>query len=131
MLKSLIKRLSAWLVRLSHAVDRLAPQRAGLTREVTIAGLRITAHEITVAEIYNWLRDLRKATEFDSIDALLFAEQEVSLSDLVLMSNASRATLQSIPPSELLLLVEKVKEANPFFFQLRRRWIALENQASL
>jgi hypothetical protein len=117
----LITGVKAWLVRISHAFGAHFNQPAGLTRIVEIAGLTITARELTVLEVRKWFRELRSQKPFDVVDTFLFAEQGITVSDLIRMTNASRRTIESLPPSLLLELALAIKEMNPFFFRLRQR----------
>jgi hypothetical protein len=119
--------IKAWLVRVSHAFNSAFVQPAGLTRKLDIDGLVITARELTVIEVRKWLRNLRNQKEFDVIDHFLFAEQGISITDMVSMSDASRSTIESLPPSRLLELALAIKEMNPFFFQLRQRLETIGN----
>jgi uncharacterized membrane protein (UPF0136 family) len=116
-----LNRAQAWLVRTGHAFGTHFNQPAGLTRIVEIAGLTITARELTVLEVRKWLRELRSQKPFDVIDTFLFAEQGITVSDLIRMTNASKRTIESLPPSLLLELALAIKEMNPFFFRLRQR----------
>jgi hypothetical protein len=120
-----IKRLIAWLVLLIGQALSTAARPAGMWREVEVDGQVIIAHEITVAEMRQWLLDMRKAENFDVLDALLFREHEVSIKDLLLMSSATRAFIEGTTATELAKLVAAVKEVNPFFFQFRQALNAL------
>jgi hypothetical protein len=116
----MLKRFRAWLIfQISQAIPRL-PRPAGLQREVVVGDITIIAFEITVAEMRRWLVDTQKAVVFDLIGATLFKQHEVTVNDLVLMSTATRPLIESCTASELVKLVEAVKEANPFFFQFRQ-----------
>lgn len=116
----LIKRFIAWLVVLVSQALSTAARPAGMWREVEVDGQVIVAHEITVAEMRQWLLDMRKAEDFALLDNLLFREHEVSIKDLVLMSSATRAFIEGTTATELAKLVAAVKEVNPFFFQFRQ-----------
>jgi hypothetical protein len=118
-----LKTLLAWLTTVSRG---MAVERAGLKIEVDLNGLIVTAHEATVIEIRNWLKGLVSARPFDNIDQLLFQAEDVTLTDLVNLSDASRTTLESLPPSLLIKLAEAVKEANPFFFRYRQTLFKLD-----
>jgi hypothetical protein len=121
----LIKRLIAWLVVVISQALSTATRPAGMWREVEVDGQVIIAHEVTVAEMRQWLLDMRKAEEFALLDNLLFREHEVSIKDLVLMSSATRAFIEGTTATELAKLVAAVKEVNPFFFQFRQALNAL------
>jgi hypothetical protein len=115
-----LKRLIAWLIiQIGQAIPA-APRPAGMQREVVVDGVSITAFEITVAEMRRWLVDARQAVEFDLLGVTLFKQYEVTVDDLVLMSTATRAFIEGATGSELVKLVEAIKEANPFFFQFRQ-----------
>jgi hypothetical protein len=127
MMLRLIKRFIAWLVLLIGQALTTAARPAGMWREVGVDGQVIIAHEITVAEMRQWLLDMRKAEEFVLLDNLLFREHEVSINDLLLMSSATRAFIEGTTATELAKLVAAVKEVNPFFFQFRQALNALNH----
>jgi hypothetical protein len=116
----LIKRIIAWLVLLIGQALSTVARPAGMWREVEVDGQIIVAHEITVAEMRQWLLDMRKAENFDVLDAVLFRDHAVSIKDLVLMSSATRAFIEGSTATELVKLVTAIKEVNPFFFQFRQ-----------
>ena len=88
----------------------------------------VTFHELTVAEIRNWLASLEKSEEkaIDFISEGLM--EEGSLSDIELMSDLSMKDLDQMAPSEIDALLALCRELNPRFFTLRNRLI-LASQA--
>jgi hypothetical protein len=120
-----LKRLIVWLIIQIGQAMPVAPRPAGMRREIVVDGVAIIAFEITVAEMRSWLVAARQAVEFDVLGATLFKQHEVTVDDLVLMTTASRAFIEGATGSELVKLVEAVKETNPFFFQFRQDLKAL------
>lgn len=99
----------------------------GITKTIEAGGGSITARELTVMEIRNWLRQQSgiDSKPFDMVDELLFSDHQVTVNDLLMMSDASAEVIYSLPPSEVLLLISACREVNPVFFQLRHRLTAL------
>lgn len=122
MLKAL-KLLRACLTSVSLGMAR---EHSGHKIEVDLDGVIITVHEATVMEIRSWLKSLREAKTFDVIDSMLFEAEEVTISDLVRLSDAPRSIIESFPPSQLIKLAQAVKEANPFFFRFRQNLFKLD-----
>jgi hypothetical protein len=116
----LFNRFIAWLVLLISQAVSIAARPAGMWREVEVSGQIIVAHEITVAEMRQWLVGMQTAASFNVLDATLFRDYEVSINDLVLMSSATRSFIEATTATELAKLVAAVKEVNPFFFQFRQ-----------
>jgi hypothetical protein len=122
-----LKRLWAWLIIQISLVIPSTPRPAGLQRDVVVDGISITAYEITVAEMRRWLVATQAAADFDLLGAMLFKQHEVTIDDLVLMSSATRVFIEGSTGSELVKLIDAVKETNPFFFQFRQSLKALAN----
>lgn len=116
----LIKRFIAWLVLLISQALTTAARPAGMWREVEVDGQVITAYELTVGEMRSWLVTASAPREFNLLDRMLFKEHEVTVDDLVLMSTATRAFIETTTASELAKLAEAVRDTNPFFFQFRQ-----------
>lgn len=120
MMLRLIKRFIAWLVLLISHAFTTAARPAGMWREVEVDGQVITAYELTVGEMRSWLVTASDPREFNLLDRMLFKEHEVTVDDLVLMSTATRAFIETTTASELAKLAEAVRDTNPFFFQFRQ-----------
>ncbi|HAT48859.1 MAG: hypothetical protein HQL07_03875 [Nitrospirae bacterium] len=90
------------------------------TKTLDLDGIAITVHELTVAEVRNWEADLSdKERKFDLVSESLM--DNVSLSDIVRMSNATMPMLDSMTPSMVDEIIAVAKELNPHFFTMRGR----------
>ena len=99
----------------------------GRTKKVEVAGVQVTARELSVEEIYHWFSKaesrMNSATESkekpDSVAALLF--ESVTYDDLEVITDITQTLWKSAYPSEIEVLIEAVKEINPHFFAMRAR----------
>lgn len=81
-----------------------------------IGELDVVCRELTVGQ----LRGMAQAViDGDLVDAYLFAD--LRLSDLPQMCNLSRDQIDGMRPSDLRVVVEACKEANPDFFAMLAR----------
>lgn len=85
---------------------------------IELNGGPVAVKELTVGEIRAWLRDTSQASA-DLIDALLV--DEVSISDLMRMTDLTAERMDELRPSDLNRLRDAAKEVNPDFFKLRGR----------
>jgi hypothetical protein len=92
-----------------------------LTKEVQIGERRITARELTLAEVRAWLADL-SGVAADLIGDDLF--DGITLGELTRLCDLPAADAESMTPSELQFVVDACREANPHFFGLRARLLA-------
>ena len=103
----------------------------GRTRSVEIAGGTVTARELTVQEIYDWLRDTEarldaslSAPEMpDAIATALF--DGTPLPDLQRMSDITEEAWRTAYPSEIEALIGACRELNAHFFSFRGRMGAI------
>ena len=98
---------------------------AGLTRQVEVGGMMVTAHEMTTLQTRNWLKAQSRAADFDVVDSMLFERFEVTAADMLAMSDITRRQLDAITPSMAEGLAAAIKEVNPHFFQMRQRLIGI------
>lgn len=85
-----------------------------------IGDLDVICRELTVGQ----LRGMVQA-EIDGDLVADFLFQDVRLADLQQLCNLSREQLEGLRPSELRLVVEACKEANPDFFEMLARVAAV------
>ncbi|MOA28740.1 hypothetical protein D3C78_1497050 [compost metagenome] len=83
----------------------------------------VTVRELTVGEIRAWMKRMAEAGDTDVVGDLLL--EEVSLSDLLQMCDASRELLDALTPRQLRELYSACEEVNRDFFALRGRVEAL------
>ncbi|WP_443191402.1 hypothetical protein [Pseudomonas indica] len=76
----------------------------------------IICRELTVSSIRGMLSH---AMTSDIVNEALF--DDIRLSDLVFMTNLEKEEIEEILPSELRLIVDGCKEANPDFFGMLAR----------
>lgn len=93
-----------------------------LTREVQIGDRRISVKELTVAEVRRWLQEAEGELRSDIVDLFLFSD--VTVPDLVRLSDLNREAMEQMTPSELQQVIDVAKELNPDFFALRARLAA-------
>lgn len=87
-------------------------------------GQRVCCMELTVGQV----RGLLQATPGnDLVDELLL--EEVRLPDLPLFTGLKLGDLEQMLPSDLEVLVEGCKEANPSFFRMLAKVASLRNPA--
>lgn len=88
------------------------------TMEVTVSGRTFTVHEMTVADVRKWLRDVESGTaQVDPVGEFVIAD--CSVGDLARMCHVPAAEFDAFRPSELSPLVEAAKKLNPHFFGVR------------
>lgn len=93
-----------------------------MTRTVELEGRSVHLRELTVAEVRQWLLDLKArqpAETIDEVHALLF--EDIDLADLVRMSDITLEQLDELPPSAIDKLIAAAKTVNSHFFGLRKR----------
>lgn len=91
-----------------------------LSKTSKAGGLGISCRELSVQEIRDWLKNLSEGIDDpDPVGDTLI--EAVSLADLMRMSNATPAQLDSLAPSQLRALAADCKEVNSDFFALRER----------
>ena len=103
----------------------------GRTKKVEVAGVQVTARELSVEEIYHWLGGLESRFDTamgapampDAIGAGLF--DSVTLDDLYTTTTLDEATWRAAYPSEIEGLIAVVQELNPNFFAFRARMGAI------
>lgn len=75
-------------------------------------------HHPTIFEIKAHF-DKRKKAELDPVGDLLF--EECTLADLVYLTSLTAEELDAMRPSEIQLIIDEVREANPQFFAMTAR----------
>lgn len=94
--------------------------------KIEIAGRLITARELTVREMREWFQELKTMADAEKVDVignLLF--DGVSLETMRKMTDLKEEETGQFTPSELVVLLEKLKEVNPCFFDLLARLKAM------
>ena len=99
----------------------------GRTKKVEVAGVQVTARELSIEEIYHWLgaaearfdAAINAEKKPDAVGAMLL--DTLTLDDLMLTSDLTEVTWRKAYPSEMDTLIDAVKEVNPHFFALRER----------
>lgn len=95
---------------------------------VEIAGQTVLVRELTVAEIRQWLANLKAdVAKEDSLSLILF--DDVTFGDLRLMTDLTDEQLASATPSELRQVADKIKAVNSHFFAFRGRLSAMGEKA--
>lgn len=89
-----------------------------------VGDIDVICRELTVGQLRGMVQT---DIEGDLVADFLF--QEARLSDLQKMSSLSREQLEGLRPSELRLVVDACKEANPDFFEMLAR-VAAARKAS-
>lgn len=86
---------------------------------------RVGEHEVVCRELT--VGQLRGLVAMDTAGELVgdFLFAEVRLSDLTRMTNLSTGQIEGLTPSELRVVVEACKEANPDFFAMLARLASL------
>lgn len=93
-----------------------------LSTPIVIDGVTVgNAHEITPAEMLQWLDDIEASTDADIVDLLLLEEEGVSIGDLARLTDIQRDALYGMAPSMLVEVVRVAKERNKHFFGMRAR----------
>ena len=87
------------------------------TRAVDLPCGKVTARELTVAEVRTWLVEVEAGTEVDPLGSMIF--DDCSLSDLARMSDVDPAALEGLTYGELAPLRAACKMLNPHFFRVR------------
>lgn len=87
------------------------------TRAVDLLCGKVTARELTVAEVRTWLVEVEAGTEVDPLGSMIF--DDCSLSDLARMSDVDPAALEGLTYGELAPLRDACKMLNPHFFRVR------------
>lgn len=78
------------------------------------------ARELTLDELRAWLEAVPSRTG-DAVVDDLFAEQDLALSDIPVFSDLDPDALGGFAPSELVPLVDAIREVNALFFATWRR----------
>ena len=92
---------------------------------VTINGRDITVREFSISEIRAWFKALTSQTpgNVDLIGELLF--DDISMRELLLLTDVNPVTLESISPSTLAPLIDAVIAANQHWVACRRKIVEL------
>lgn len=90
---------------------------------VTVSGKSIRTHELTVAEVREWIKNAAREAGVDLVDNLLF--DDFALSDFKVFTNLTEEEVDALTPSELRKVIDAVKEANPHFFELRMTLVTM------
>lgn len=90
-----------------------------VVKTVPACGRDVTVSELTVGEIRAWLAGAAAGDDADVVDVALF--EEVTLTDLLRMTDLTADEIAGAAPSELASLRESVKAVNRDFFSLRSR----------
>lgn len=94
----------------------------GPTRTIEIGGRVYTARQPTLNEMINFFDSPPATVEgFEVVESLLIASEEVAISDLLTLTDATSDDLKSLAEDDLVALANKIKEVNPRFFQMRSR----------
>ncbi|ANJ73550.1 hypothetical protein K6V72_24200 [Ralstonia insidiosa] len=100
-----------------------------LTTTVPIGTHTVLVRELTVEEIRAWFARIRDPQQqLDVVDALMF--RDVSVADILASTDLTAEAFGSLAPSEIRTLIEKIKEVNPDFFELRARLAEIGNRAA-
>lgn len=88
------------------------------TVQIALGDASITVRELTVAEVRDWaLKVDQGLIQVDPVREYVF--EDVSLDDLLRMSDADGDVLEQYGPSDLQPVAEAARKLNPHFFRLR------------
>lgn len=88
----------------------------GKTKVIKAAGLEVVCRELSVADVRAMLSD---AGDADVVDGFLF--EDVRLQDIKRMTSLEAEQIEAMRPSELRVVADACKEANPHFFEMAHR----------
>lgn len=94
-----------------------------MERTVTIREVKVTVKELTVADVRAWLKEMSQGVALDLVGDGLFQDQNGSLRDVLLMTDADAGELDQMTPAEVSQILDKCQKVNPHFFTLRARLI--------
>lgn len=98
----------------------------GPTRTKEIGGRVYTARQPTLLEIVNFTENPPEPMPgFEVVDALLLAGEEMEITDLLAMSDATPEELQAMTEDDLVALALLIKEVNQRFFQMRSKLLQM------
>lgn len=98
----------------------------GPTRTKEIGGRTYTVRQPTLLEMVNFTEHPPEPMPgFEVVDALLLAGEEMEITDLLAMSDATPEELKVMTEDDLVALALKIKEVNPRFFQMRSRLLRM------
>lgn len=89
-----------------------------------VAGLSVVCSELTVGQVRGLLQ---QNSDGDLLDELLL--EDVRLADLPVFTGLPAEDLEQMLPSDLDVLVEGCKEANPSFFRMLAKLASLQKSA--
>jgi len=89
------------------------------TRSIALGERNVLLHELTVGEIRVWLLRLETSPGSGLLDVTLF--EDISISDLIEMSDLTEADVDGFTPSEIRQVIDAAKELNGDFFGMRGR----------
>lgn len=96
----------------------LAVTRTVVIGEGSESPLAVTVHELTVAEIRTWLKEIGGGSAgVDAVDVLLL--KDVSLQDLMRLSSLTQEQIDGLTPSQLRQVLDAARDINADFFGLR------------
>ncbi|WP_316856198.1 hypothetical protein [Ralstonia mannitolilytica] len=91
-----------------------------LTTTFPVGSHTVQVRELTVQEVRAWFARMRDGSQVpDVVDALMF--RDVSVADILATTDLTAEAFAALTPSEVRALIEKIKEVNPDFFELRAR----------
>lgn len=100
-----------------------------LTTTVPVGSHTVEVRELTVEEIRAWFARMRDGAPVpDVVDALMF--RDVSLADILATTSLTAEAFGGLTPSEIRTVIEKIKEVNPDFFELRARLEEIASRAA-
>lgn len=86
--------------------------------DVPVGDRVFTVHEMTVAEVRQWLLDVENGTAVvDPVGE--FVVSGCSVADLARMCHVQATEFDALRPSEMQPVIEAAKKLNPHFFQVR------------
>lgn len=89
-----------------------------LTHDIAVGSVSVQVRELSVREVREWA--LKVEAGLVEVDPVLhLALEDCSAEDILLMSNASKADLEGMTPSELAEIAAICRRLNPHFFRLR------------
>ncbi|WP_104565849.1 hypothetical protein [Ralstonia mannitolilytica] len=100
-----------------------------LTTTFPVGSHTVQVRELTVQEIRAWFARMRDGSQVpDVVDALMF--RDVSVADILATTDLTAEAFATLAPSEIRALIEKIKEVNPDFFELRARLEEIGSRAA-
>lgn len=96
-------------------------------REIKIGERAVLIRELTVAELRAWAASAAPAAGSFVDD--IFEDEDLSLPDIPVFCDLTTADVEGLAPSELVSVVDAIREVNQRFFAIWQRRLAAARQS--